>query len=62
MKENKRNPTKKEERVGLEAENKKEELKISQVEGYTIKIRFSDTGLCLEHLIDAYIKEKLFIT
>ena len=62
MKENKRNPTNKKENVGLTYKDKKEEQKISQLEGYTIKIRFSNTGLRLEHLIDAYIQEKLFVT
>ena len=42
--------------------DKKEEQKINQIEGYTVTVRFSDNGLRLEHLIDAYIKEKLFIT
>ena len=62
MKENKRNPTSKKERVGIKHKDKKEEQKISQLEGYTVKIRFSNTGLRLEHLIDAYIQEKLFVT
>lgn len=62
MKENKRNPTSKKEDVGLTYKDKKEEQKISQLEGYTVKIRFSNTGLRLEHLIDAYIQEKLFVT
>ena len=42
--------------------DKKEEQKISQLEGYTVTVRFSNTGLRLEHLIDAYIQEKLFVT
>ena len=42
--------------------NKKDKQKINQIEGYTVKIRFSNNGLHLEHLIDAYIKEKLFVT
>ena len=62
MKENKRNPTNKKENVGLTYKDKKEEQKISQLEGYTVTVRFSNTGLRLEHLIDAYIQEKLFIT
>lgn len=62
MKENKRNPTNMKENVGLIYKDKKEEQKINQIEGYTVTVRFSDNGLCLESLIDAYIKEKLFIT
>ena len=62
MKEHKRNPTNKKERVGIKQKDKKEEQKINQIEGYTVKIRFSNTGLRLEHLIDAYIQEKLFVT
>ena len=62
MKEHKRNPTNKKERVEIKHKDKKEEQKISQLEGYTVKIRFSNTGLRLEHLIDAYIQEKLFVT
>ena len=62
MKENKRNPTNKKEDVGLTYKDKKEEQKINQIEGYTVTVRFSDNGLRLESLIDAYIKEKLFIT
>ena len=62
MKENKRNPTSKKEDVGLTYKDKKEEQKINQIEGYTVTVRFSDNGLRLESLIDAYIKEKLFIT
>ena len=42
--------------------DKKEEQKINQIEGYTVTVRFSDNGLRLESLIDAYIKEKLFVT
>ena len=61
MKEHKRNPTNKKERVGIKYKDKKEEQKINQIEGYTVTVRFSNTGLCLEHLIDAYIKEKLFV-
>ena len=61
MKENKRNPTNRKINVGLSYKNKKEEQKINQIEGYTVTVRFSDSGLCLEHLIDAYIKEKLFV-
>ena len=62
MKENKRNPTNRKINVGLSYKNKKEEQKINQIEGYTLTVRFSDNGLRLESLIDAYIKEKLFIT
>lgn len=62
MKEHKRNPTNKKERVGIKHKDKKEEQKISQLEGYNVKIKFSNTGLRLEHLIDAYIQEKLFVT
>ena len=62
MKERKRNPTNKKEDVGLTYKDKKEEQKINQIEGYTVTVRFSDNGLRLESLIDAYIKEKLFIT
>ena len=62
MKEHKRNPTNKKERVGIKHKDKKEEQKINQIEGYTVTVRFSDNGLRLESLIDAYIKEKLFIT
>ena len=62
MKERKRNPTSKKERVGIKYKDKKEEQKINQIEGYTVTVRFSNTGLRLEHLIDAYIQEKLFIT
>jgi len=62
MKENKRNPTNKKENVGLTYKDKKEEQKINQIEGYTVTVRFSNNGLRLESLIDAYIKEKLFIT
>ena len=62
MKEHKRNPTNRKVNVGLSYKNKKEEQKINQIEGYTVTVRFSDNGLRLESLIDAYIKEKLFIT
>ena len=62
MKENKRNPTNKKENVGLTYKDKKEEQKINQIEGETVTVRFSNNGLRLESLIDAYIKEKLFIT
>ena len=62
MKEHKRNPTNRKVNVGLTYKDKKEEQKISQLEGYTVKIRFSNMGLRLEHLIDAYIQEKLFVT
>ena len=62
MKEHKRNPTNKKERVGIKHKDKKEEQKINQIEGYTVTVRFSDSGLHLESLIDAYIKEKLFVT
>lgn len=61
MKERKRNPTNKKENVGLTYKDKKDKQKINQIEGYTVTVRFSDSGLCLEHLIDAYIKEKLFV-
>lgn len=61
MKENKRNPTNRKANVGLTHKDKKEEQKINQIEGYTVTVRFSDNGLRLESLIDAYIKEKLFI-
>ena len=57
MKEKNRNPTSKEE--GAEFKDKKDKQKINQIEGYTVKIRFSNNGL---HLVDAYIKEKLFVT
>ena len=60
MKEKNRNPTRKEEGAGFK--DKKDKQKINQIEGYTVKIRFSNNGLRLEHLIDAYIKEKLFVT
>ena len=62
MKENNKNPTKKKVGVGLTYKDKKEEQKINQIEGYTVTVRFSDNGLRLEHLIDAYIQEKLFVT
>ena len=62
MKENKRNPTNRKENVGLIYKDKKEEQKINQIEGYTVTVRFSNNGLRLKSLIDAYIKEKLFIT
>ena len=62
MKEHKRNPTNKKERVGIKYKDKKEEQKINQIEGYIVTVRFSDSGLHLESLIDAYIKEKLFVT
>jgi len=62
MKEHKRNPTNRKVNVGLTYKDKKEEQKINQIEGYTVTVRFSDNGLRLESLIDAYIKEKLFIT
>ena len=62
MKEHKRNPTNRKVNVGLTYKDKKEEQKINQIEGYTVTVRFSDNGLRLEHLIDAYIQEKLFIT
>ena len=61
MKENNRNPTNKKE-MGIKQKDKKEEQKINQIEGYTVTVRFSDNGLRLEHLIDAYIQEKLFVT
>lgn len=61
MKEHKRNPTNKKE-MGIKQKDKKEEQKINQIEGYTVTVRFSDSGLHLESLIDAYIKEKLFVT
>ena len=61
MKEHKRNPTNKKE-MGIKQKDKKEEQKINQIEGYTVTVRFSDNGLRLEHLIDAYIQEKLFVT
>lgn len=61
MKERKRNPTNKKE-MGIKQKDKKEEQKINQIEGYTVTVRFSDNGLRLEHLIDAYIQEKLFVT
>lgn len=58
MKENVRNPTKDWERM---KKNKGRECKqkINQIEGFTVRVRFLDTGLCLVNLIDAYIKEKL---
>ena len=58
MKERKRNPTKKKAGMGLPYKDKQ---KINQIEGYTVTVRFSDSGLHLESLIDAYIKEKLFV-
>ena len=61
MKENKGNSTKGREVVGFTVKEAKEEQKIDQIEGIKIKVRFSDTGLHLEHLVTAYIKEKLFI-
>ena len=60
MKEKNRNPTSKEEGAGFK--DKKDKQKINQIEGYTVKIRFSNNGLHLEHLIDAYIEEKRFVT
>lgn len=57
MRENNRNPTDKKKGVGLTYKDKKEEQKINQIDGYTVTVRFSDNGLHLEHLIDAYIKE-----
>lgn len=62
MKENNRNPTKKKAGMGLPYKDKKDKQKINQIEGYTVTVRFSKSGLHLEHLIDAYIKEKLFVT
>ena len=62
MKENNKNPTKKKVGVGLTYKDKKDKQKINQIEGYTVTVRFSDSGLHLESLIDAYIKEKLFVT
>ena len=62
MKEHKRNPTNRKVNVGLTYKDKKGEQKINQIEGYTVTVRFSDNGLRLEHLIDAYIQEKLFVT
>ena len=62
MKENNKNPTKKKVGVGLTYKDKKDKQKINQIEGYTVTVRFSKSGLHLEHLIDAYIKEKLFVT
>ena len=62
MKEHKRNPTNRKVNVGLTYKDKKEEQKINQIEGYTVTVRFSDNGLRLESLIDAYIQEKLFVT
>ena len=59
MKENNRNPTKKKAGMGLPYKDKQ---KINQIEGYTVTVRFSDSGLHLESLIDAYIKKKLFVT
>lgn len=60
MKEHVRNPTSCE--VCVDEKNKEynEQQRINQIEGYTVTVRFSDTGLQLEHLIDAYIQEKLF--
>ena len=62
MKENNRNPTNKKAGVGLTYKDKKDKQKINQIQGYTVTVRFSKSGLHLEHLIDAYIKEKLFVT
>ena len=62
MKERKRNPTNRKVNVGLTYKDKKDKQKINQIEGYTVTVRFSDNGLRLEHLIDAYIQEKLFVT
>ena len=64
MNENKRNPTKSKKSVELKDKRKVQERKqkISQIEGYTVTVRFSDNGLRLESLIDAYIQEKLFVT
>ena len=61
MKEHKRNSMKDREVVGFTVKEVKEEQKIDQIEGIKIKVRFSDTGLHLEHLVTAYIKEKLLI-
>ena len=60
MKEKNRNPTSKEE--GAEFKDKKYKNKINQIDFFTVKIRFYNNVLHLEHLIDAYIKEKLFVT
>ena len=59
-----RNPTKSKEKIELKNKRKAQELKqkINQIKGYTVRVRFLDTGLRLESLIDAYIKEKLFVT
>lgn len=48
-------------RLGKNEKNKGRECKqkINQIEGFTVRVRFLDTGLCLMNLIDAYIKEKL---
>lgn len=51
MKENVRNPTKDWERM---KKNKGRECKqkINQIEGFTVRVRFLDTGLCLVNLVN----------
>lgn len=53
-----RNPTRSLNKEGNEETKKK---RINQIEDFTVKIVFSNSGHSLDHLIDAYIKAKLFM-
>ena len=46
-------------RIMIEKDKKK--VKINQIEGFTVKVSYLDTGLSLENLVFEYVKEKLFI-
>ena len=77
MKEKQRNPTKdlsiglenKQKQEKQQAQERTKEIEqmknqsqiINQIEGFTVKVIFSNTELCLENLIEAYIKERLCI-
>lgn len=60
MNEEKINSLKDRKNHGLMVEKDKKKIKINQMEEFTVKVSYLDTGLSLENLVFEYVKEKLF--
>lgn len=60
MDEEKMNSLKDRKNHGLIVEKDKKKVKINQMEEFTVKVSYLDTGLSLENLVFEYVKEKLF--
>ena len=60
MDEEKINSLKDGKSYGRMIEKDKKDVKINQIEEFTVKVSYLDTGLSLENLVFEYVKEKLF--